>query len=411
MPNSYRRLQYISAFLGNLFEHYDLALYSLLSPFFASIFFSHENQISALILTYMIIPIGMLTRPLGALFFGYIGDHYSRRRALFISLSGLAVISLLLAFTPTYEQVGLFAPFLLALGRMLQNFFGIGEVLGGGIYLLEHTDEKNQDLISGLYGSSTVAGFLLASIGVSFLCYNQLLEDYWRFLYIFGGVTSLFGCILRKNLPSTPAKKVLHGLSVKETLLLAWSNRRVILLIAVVAGFSYANSSIAFVFFNGFIPLISTVSKEQMIHLNTFLLFFDFVSLPLFGLLAKYYSRQKMMLYSSIVVVFLAMPLFNLLETANLATIILVRIIIVTLGVWFTASFHSWAQKMAPASHRYTFISLGYALGSQFLGGLTAPFSLWLYQKTDEVWLAASYWVVLAILVSICLLRTKQRQK
>jgi len=410
MKSSYFRLQFITTFLGNLFEHYDLALYSLLSPFFASIFFSQEDRISALILTYSLIPLSMLSRPIGALFFGYIGDHYGRRTALSISLFGLAAISLFLACAPTYQQVGIFAPIYLAIGRLFQNFFGIGENLGGGIYLLENTKEKDQDFISSLYSSSTVGGFLLASFCVSILCYYNLLHDYWRILYVMGGVTSLFAWILRRKMPKELIDKSLKvNLSVKQTFSSIWENRSTILIIAVVAGFSYANSSIVFVFFNGFIPLVSKISTEQMIHLNTFLLLFDFLSMPLFGLLAKRFSRQKTMLISALLIALFACPLFYLLDRATLSTVILIRVIFVTLGVSFTAPFHSWAQHLVPASNRYTFISFGYAIGSQLLGGIVTPLSLWIYKQTQVTWLSAIYWVCLALLVSTCLIFVKKR--
>ena len=364
------KLQFLTAFLGNLFEHYDLALYSLLTPFFASIFFSDQNQISALIMTFGIIPLGMLARPVGAIFFGYIGDNFGRGRALFISLFGLGIVSGLLAFTPTYQQAGWMAPFLLLFGRVLQNFFGIGENLGGAIYLLEQSSEKHQDFISSLYGSSTVAGFLLASLGVSVLSYHHSIENGWRYLYLMGFFTAVFGIILRKivlPLKTIPNQTIVISKAswMKNILALYWDYRSEILLIALVAGFSYATYSISLVFFNGFIPLISNVSREQMLTLNSFLLVFDLVSLPLFGFLSDRISRQKMMLASAFCTVVTAIPFFALLEMASLPAIIIVRMTIVLFGVWFTAPFHLWVKSWHLSSHRYSIISFGYALGLQ----------------------------------------------
>lgn len=410
MKTSYFRLQFISAFLGNLFEHYDMALYSLLTPFFASIFFSEPDHLSALIMTYGIIPLGMLARPIGALVFGYIGDHYGRRQALFISLSGLAVVSGLFAFAPTYQQAGLLAPILLLVGRMLQNFFGIGESLGGAIYLLEHTSEEKQDLISSLYGSSTVAGYLLASLGVSLLCYYGPVNECWRILYLIGCLTALFGSILRKTMPNENVNKKTGALGRREMINVLWQYRQMILLIALVAGFSYATSSIALVFLNGFIPLISNVTKEQMVNLNTILLFFDFLTLPIFGLMANRISRRKMMLFSAICTVVSGIPLFALLEMASMPAIVAIRIIIVLLGVWFAAPFHSWAQQLVPASHRYSVISFGYAIGSQVFGGPAAAISLWLFQQTHLVWIASCYWILLAFATGLCLKFSTQRE-
>lgn len=388
------------AFLGNVFEHYDLALYSLLTPFFASIFFSVENPVSALLLTLGIIPLGMLARPIGAITFGYIGDNYGRGEALFISLFGLGIVSGLLAFTPTYQQAGWISPFLMLFGRVLQNFFGIGETLGGAIFLLEQTEEKHHDLMSSLYGSSTIAGFLLASFGVSLLIYFDAIEFGWRYLYFFGFITAVLGAFLRKNIQVSQHSSKQN---LKNVFLSYWEYRFKIFQIALVAGFSYATYSISLVFFNGFIPLVSSVSKEQMVTLNSFLLLYDFIALPFFGILAAKYSREKMMVVSALGIFLTGIPLFGLLKIGTLGSVILIRMIILTLGVSFAAPFFSWAQTLIPQAHRYSVISFSYALGSQLIGGPTAVISLWVFQYTSEAWTAALYWVGLAGATSLTL--------
>src|ERR1700688_1495282 len=111
------RGQLWNACLGNLFEHYDTALFGFLSPFLAPLIFPKQEAITALILTYAIIPLGMLARPLGSLVFGYIGDMYGRKHALFLTLTGIALVSGGIAFIPTYVQAGMLAPLLFFLGR------------------------------------------------------------------------------------------------------------------------------------------------------------------------------------------------------------------------------------------------------------------------------------------------------
>ena len=133
MESSTSRLQIWSAVLGNLFEHYDTALFGLLTPFLAPLFFPDHDPVSALILTYGIIPLGMVARPFGSLIFSYIGNTYGRRNALFLSLFGMGLVSASIAFTPTYFQAGVFAPMLLFLGRLLQNLFASGEIIGGAV--------------------------------------------------------------------------------------------------------------------------------------------------------------------------------------------------------------------------------------------------------------------------------------
>lgn len=393
-----------SVLLGNLFEHYDSALFSLLSPYLAPLFFPGTDPLSALILTYCIIPLGMLARPIGSLVFGYIGDVKGRKEALVLSLSGMAAITGCLAFTPTYFQAGIAAPILLSLGRVIQNFFASGESIGGAILLIENSPESQHTMASSLYSASTIAGILLASLGVSFLCALNLIQECWRLLYLLGSATAIFACILRMKL-DLPAPTKLAISSFVSNLKSCWEMRGPFLTIAVAAGFSYASYTMALVMLNGFIPLISSITQDQMIHLNTFLLLIDFLLLPLFGLLASRYSRSSVMICAGAVAVVSGVPLLWLLEQNSFALVVAVRLCLVVIGVWFSAPFHAWSQELIPSAHRYTVVSLAYAIGSQLFGGPTAVVSLWLFQQTGIMATAALYWMLLGCLSSFLIAR------
>jgi MFS family permease len=397
-----------STCLGNLFEHYDTALFSFLSPFLAPLIFPDQEPLTALILTFAMIPLGMLARPLGSLFFGFIGDTYGRKQALFLTLVGMSVVSGAIALTPTYAQAGLLSPLLFCLGRILQNFLAAGESVGGAIYLLENSSEKRHDLLSSLFNASTIGGILLASAGVSLVSYYQLLDSGWRWLYLFGCATAFFGCMVRRQLDSSRLDqspvKITRGFSNLGKIF--WSYRRALLLIMVCSGFSYATYSIALVLMNGFIPLVSPITKIEMMGWNTSLLLLDFFALPFFGWLSSKTSREKVMLAAALSVVFAAVPLVQLLEGADLITVIIVRICFVIIGVSFSAPFYAWAQQLAPPSHRYAILSLGYALGSQLFGGPTAALSLWLFKKTGMITSISWYWLLLASASSLAIAST-----
>lgn len=396
-----------SMLLGNLFEHYDTALFSLLSPFLAPLFFPGKDPLTALILTYAIIPLGMIARPIGSLFMGVIGDRKGRKSALILALSGMAIVTGCMGFMPTYQQVGFLAPVLLSLGRILQNFFGAGETMGGAIYLIENTSENRQDLTSGFYSASTIAGILLASLGVSLLCSLNCIQEYWRILYFLGCSTAIFACVLRmKTLFDLPkAIQPSSESSLKFALKSCWTMRQPLLLIAVAAGFSYASYTLALVTINAFIPLISSISQAEMLHLNTFLLAIDFILLPLFGFLANQFSREKMMMSAGACALISGLPLFWSLEGTSFYGVILIRLVLVIIGVWFSAPFHAWAQNLIPPAHRYTVISFSYAIGCQIFGGPSAAISLWLFQKTGWISSVAWYWMFLGSLASFLIAR------
>ncbi len=392
------RRSFLSACFGNFFEHYDTALFGCLSLILAPLIFPKEDPITALILTYGMIPLGMIARPLGALFFGSIGDRLGREQALFLTLSGMGVISFAMAFTPTYDQVGILAPLIFCLGRIGQNFLSSGQTMGGAIFLLENTKTKNPDFISGLYSASTIGGILLASLGVSLLYHFEITSSGWRFLYLLGSLTALFGALIRKNLPKSPPKESSAPL-VKTFYLF----KKEILLIAIGSGFSYANYSVSLVLMNGFIPLISQISEEEMMKMNTALLVFDFCALPLFGWLSSKVSREKMMLLASLLATIAAIPLMNFLPQATLITVFGIRMFFVLIGVAFFAPFHAFAQEMVPKAHRYQVISFGYAIGCQVLGGLTAPLSLLAFKKTGLFSSIVWYWCLLGLMSSLSL--------
>ncbi len=408
-------MRLISACIGNLFEHYDAALFGFLSIFLAPLIFPEKELLSALILTYAMIPLGMLARPIGSLVFGYIGDVYGRRQALFLALAGMSIISGCIALSPTYAQAGILAPVVFCLGRVLQNFLASGETMGGAIFLLENSPKKNHDFLSGLYSASTIGGILLASFGVTCLSYYNAVDSSWRLLYIFGCVTGLFGCIIRSKMPvnAFPKARSTFFKTLSHLAGVFWVERKTLLLIVISSGFSYANYSIALVLMNGFIPLVSSLTKVEVMSINTVLLILDFCLLPFFGFLASKISREKMMLAASLSIALCSIPLCALLEGATLVTVIGVRMCFVILGVIFCAPFHAWVQGLIPAAHRYAIISFGYALGSQALGGPTAAISLWCFKKTAIVSSVAWYLVFLAILSSIAVvvsLRIASRQ-
>ena len=382
------------AFLGNFFEHYDTALFTALAPFIAHLFFPSSSSVASLIYAYALIPIGMLARPIGALIFGRIGDLYSRESALFYSMAGMAVVSFFIAICPTYEKVGALGAVLLGACRFLQNLFASGESMGGAIYILEQSPKEKHDLLSGLFSMSTVGGILAASLAVASCCHFGNVEESWRILYLIGCFTGFFGLILRKNRngEKRQGSQAFQGNFLKTL----WEQRRFVAIIALASGFTYSTFSVGLVLMNGFIPVITDFSKEDMIQLNAALLAYMMILLPFLGKLASSLSRELLMKSTLAFTAIFAPFLFTFLGGASFPQIVAVRGILVTLGVMFSCSFHAWAQTLVPKEHRYMILSMGYALGTQLLGGPCSAVSLGLFHFTEQVFAASLYWGALA---------------
>lgn len=387
--------------IGNILEHYDNALFGLLAPFVASLFFEKSDPLTALILTYGMLPLGIFFRPLGSLFFGWMGDRYGRKPALCASLMGMAAVTVLMGCLPTYATAGIAAPILLAVCRVMQNFCAAGENIGGSVFLLEHTEGRQKDMLSSLYNAATIAGVLIAAASVT-LCHLYFNEaPFWRWLYWSGGITALIAVPIRFGLSESSefiSAKLGARLKIKEALTKNW---KPFLAVVFVAGFSYTTYSLPFTLMNGFVPLVTSVTQAQVVQTTTYLLILDMCTLPFFGYLSSRISKEKIMLFSALFASVFSIPLFYLLRLDSLSIVILIRLIIVLCGVAFSATYYSWIQELVQPQYRYTVLSAGHAVGSQLIGAPTPAISLWLFQKTGWTGAPAVYLMLTSLLAAL----------
>lgn len=385
----------ISGIIGNLLEHYDTALFSLLAPFLAPVFFANSDSLTALIFTYGILCSGFLLRPLGALLFGWIGDSFGRKQALSLSLLGMSFTTICIGFIPTYRDIGVYAPILLTVGKMCQSFFAAGESTGGAIFVLENTSKIKQELFSGLYDACAIGGMLIASAVVAYMSRYTDLATTWRILFWGGGGTAVIGFYLRwNNTTDNLIPEKLPFLSIVKT------NKKALMYIIIASGFSYAIYSLAFSLMNGYIPLITSFSKTTMLEINTILVAIDMLLLPAFGYLSNRLGMERVMITGAVLSSICAIPLFAMLDHAALYIIILVRLIMIILGVSFSATYHAWTLNLTTPRHRYLILSLGYAFGSQCIGMPTSSICLWLYKMTNWSGSPGIYLMCLGILAS-----------
>ena len=174
-------------------------------------------------------------------------------------------------------------------------------------------------------------------------------------------------------------------------------------MIAVCSGFSYACYSLCCVLPVGLLPLIGHVTKEQMSSINTLLLVLDFCLLPFFGWVAMRQGRSRVMFISALLSAILAPLFFYIMSSPYLWLILSARISLVILGVAFAAPFYAWAQELVEKRHRYSIISIGYALGSQLLGAPFAALTIWIYKKTGSMSWVSIYWMAIAALTIVVL--------
>lgn len=385
----------LTGFFGNFLEHYDCALFSLLAPFLAPLFFDQKDPVISLILTYAMLPLGLLSRFIGSLFFGWLGDHLGRKRALCSSLTGLSITTALMGFLPTYAQVGMIAPLGLLLARLLQGFFAAGETVGGAIFILEQTESGKRNWMSSLYDASSVLGMLTASFMLFIYSYFSQ-EIHWRYLFWAGALTAIVALILR----IASKEEIQPKIKKEKNFNVFLQHKRVFIAIALVAGFSSSIYCLAFTLANGYIPLITSITKNQIVKINTYLLCFDMCILPLFGHLATKIGKEKQMLIGAFGTALIAIPCFYCFSISSILIVTIGRVLLVIAGVIFSATYHAWAQDLVEQEHRYRILCTAHAVGSQIIGASTAFISLWLYKASGWVAAPALYVICIALLAA-----------
>jgi MHS family proline/betaine transporter-like MFS transporter len=388
-----------AAIIGNTIEYYDQALYGYLALWIAPLFFPTQDLITSLILTYLLLPLGFIARPVGAYFIGKIGDRVGRKKALIISIIGMGGVTGLIGCLPTYQDIGLFAPLFLVMCRVLQTFFVGAEFNGGAIYVLEHTAPNKQGLASGLYSSGSVLGFLAASIMVWIISRYPSLS--WRVPFYISFITAVIGWILRGYMPEIPLNKPILFLKFTEFFRKHGSS---FLCLVGISGLFNTLYTIPTIFFNSYIPLISTIPVEKVMAASNIGLGVYIVSLIFFGYLSDKLSCFRVMMGGAISALVFSCPLFLCLQGATFQSILFVKISFAIIAGACNGGFHALVLEIFDKSYRYRGISVSYSLGSQLIGGSTPAICLWIWRYFDSI-TAPVYWLLFCVVLGIMSLR------
>lgn len=373
---------YWTAWIGVALEYYDSGLYWLMIPFLNTVFLPFVSNLDWLIITYAMYPLSVFSRPIGASLIGRIGDRFGRKKALIISITGTALITGLVGCLPTYEMIGIFAPILFFLFRILQKFFVAGEYNGGAIFTLEHT-EKKKGLVSGTYCMFTVLGIFSAAVVVTLV--TRLPQGYWRLAYLLGFVTAIIGFFIRVKAVESPEfeKKVNTDATKNLREKIQLYRKEIFSSIAVATCFS-ALCTLPSSFTNTFIPMVTHFTNQQIIALDTLILLVYMLFFLVSGRMADKVGLKRSMTLASFAIIGCICPLFVLLKADALWSVLAAKVGLSALAAWFIGPFHAWIQELYHVNSRYEMISITYSLGSQ-IGAFSNVLSLWLWKQTHYV--------------------------
>ncbi len=411
---SKRTLAIISTSVGIAFEWYDFFLYSLLGTILAELFFPSKVAILSLLLYYLVFLIGFLGRPLGGIIFGHIGDKLGRIYALYFTLLFAGISSLVIAFLPTYYQIGIAAPLTLATMRFLDGV-ALGGEWGGSFSLTsEYINPNRRGLYSGILQSTVSIASLLISGLTLLLTYLLGLSGFkaigWRILFGIGFVIAILGVIVRLRVEDSPVFRQLQekGQIVKSPISEAVRKYWKLILIGLflVGVFNgiwyYMNYAFSIAYATTIAkefgkPYVSYTITQLGILIVSIIGIFAAI---FFGYLSDLFGRRSQMLADALFGIVFAAPYFFMLISGN-PVLVITAIVLGGLFVYYLAGAITpiVLVEMFPPQVRYTGISMAYQIGVGFLGGSAPLIMTYLIASTHNIYAPIYFMIGTGILV------------
>jgi MFS family permease len=400
----------VAVVVGNWLEFYDFLVFTFFAVMIGDAFFPGESEIARLLSALATFGVGFLTRPLGAAIIGAYADRAGRRAALTLTLMLMSLGSALVGLTPTYAQIGLTAPVILVVARLIQGFSCGGEVGPATAYLLESAPSEKRAAITAWQGhSQQLAIFMGSLVGVVLaanLSKEQLYDWGWRVPFVLGVFIAPVALYIRRQLPETIARHETHrsGAAVLADLMQHHS-RAVILGILIICGGTISTYVFTYMTTYAITTLHLSPTIGTALALTGSLAAIAGLAV---GAWADRFGRKPMLIASRVIFVIIIYPLYLIITspTASASMIVTLNMLlnfIFSIGIGATYAF---LTEAFPKSVRSSGLGILYALAVTIFGGTTQFAVAWLIDWTKDPMVPAWYQIIanVAAIIGVMLL-------
>jgi MHS family proline/betaine transporter-like MFS transporter len=388
-------------FLSSFSEAYNIALLPFMAPVLSSLMFPHVAGRESIFFSYCLIFLGSLCAyPLGALYYGKMGDYKGRLKACMSSSFGLALSTGIMALLPV-ELCGGYVWVLFLLCACTQFFFSAGEYYSSVVFSLEHRPHVNQGLLSGLSCFFAVQGLLLAN-GVSTLISGAQFPGAWRLPFVIGLLTGLISFGFKYYCKESPLFENLKEELGNYSLKFFKRNFVTILSITAIVGLFSVFYSYVFIFF----PLVSPKSSAAYVEWETFICLIVYAGVLFFsGYLSDKFGIKKTMVLG----LFLGGLTFLMAGMTLPGVSFFMIKIFCTIGVSiYIGPIHAWILQQTDPQSRCRVISLSIALAAMFFSNSTVPVCLFVYEKSQSLLVTGFYLLPFTAIVLYFLVNSKR---
>jgi len=404
-----------AAVFGTFVEYYDFSVYGYVAATLAVVFFPSEDPAIGLLNTLLVFGSAFLVRPLGAVAFGWLGDRIGRRTSLIACITLMGLSATLIGLLPGYAQIGVWAPILLVVLRMLQGFSAGGEIGGAAAYIREWAaPEKRSLYISfipsiAVFGKGLAAG--IAALTAAYFSGPEMESWGWRIPFLLALPLGIIGLMMRLSIEDSPefAKTQQDDKTAQRPFgELMRDYRGPLSKVVLIALVQNIGTYIGTVFIAVYMSNVLGFTKAQASTIVLFAILLAAVLIPFAGQLGSRIGGKRLLLTSYIAYVILTLPSFLLMQQGSVGIAIVGLMIGMIPYALCQAGTYGTMPEFFPVRIRHTGVAFGHSMGAVLGGGAGPYLATWLIARTDNIMVPA-YMMIIAGVIGILILLTVQR--
>lgn len=407
-----------AAALGNAMEWFDFGVYGYIAVTLGRVFFPSDDPSAQLLATFAAFTVAFLVRPIGGMVFGPLGDRYGRQKVLAFTMVMMAAGTFAIGLIPSYQSIGLWAPALLLVARMVQGFSTGGEYGGAATFIAEYSTDRRRGLMGSWLEFGTLAGYVVGAGTVTalqlLLTDSQLLNWGWRIPFLVAGPLGLLGLYMRMKLEETPAfQAYAEEAEKRENEKPGWSElfrvhwRQLLKCIGLVLVFN-----VTYYMVLTYMPSYLSVtlgypeSKGLLLIIIVML-----IMMPLNivgGIFSDKLGRRPMIIGACLAILLLSVPSLLLVQSNNDSLIFLGLMLLGLSLVCFTSSMPATLPALFYTPVRYTALSMAFNISVSLFGGTTPLLTAWLVRSTGDMMVPAYYLMGAAVVGILTMLTVRE---
>ncbi len=377
---------------GNILEWYDFALFGFFAQQIGAHFFPATDPTASLLAAFGTFAAGFLMRPVGGALFGWVGDRYGRKQALVWSVLAMAFPSFLIGVLPSAATIGLAAPILLLVFRLLQGLAVGGEYMASAVFLVEGAEPGRRGWMGswGPFGASagTLLGSAAGAIVNATMSPEAVMAYGWRIPFILGLGVGLGGLAIRRHYVERVPHQAPAKSPLREAFRAHW--KTMLHLVALVAGISVGFYT-TFVYTATWLEQVANVPAKTALGINTIAMALSLVLIPIAGYASDRLGRKPVLLFASGALALLAYPMMALMARGDTGGIFAGQVSLALLVAMNGGVMPATMAELAPWRVRCTVLSVAYNVGMALLGGTTPLVAAWLLARSGMTMAPALY--------------------